>query len=61
MKNAQARLSRLKGAGDTASIVVPLATNRGTIYRARLTGFDRETAENACRILKDNCLILAMQ
>jgi D-alanyl-D-alanine carboxypeptidase len=61
LKHAQGRLSTLKGADGTVPIVVPLATNRGTIYRARLSGFDKEAAENACRILKGNCLILALQ
>jgi D-alanyl-D-alanine carboxypeptidase len=61
LKRAQGRLTRLDGAGDAVPLVVPLATNRGTIYRARLSGLARGAAEKACRILKGNCLILAMQ
>lgn len=43
--------------GGTENIV-PLMTNRGMIYRARLSNVSRDTATNACRILKGNCLIL---
>lgn len=60
LKDARARISKgLPAASD--AIVVPLVTSRGTIYRARLTGLSRAEAENACRVLKGNCLILATQ
>ncbi|HEX2753269.1 MAG TPA: D-alanyl-D-alanine carboxypeptidase family protein [Alphaproteobacteria bacterium] len=42
-------------------VIAPLITSRGMIYRARLTGLSRDQATQACRILKENCLILAAQ
>lgn len=40
--------------------IVPLENPRGTVYRARLTGLDRQTAVNACAAL-DDCFVLAPQ
>lgn len=42
-------------------IIAPLMTNRGMIYRARLSGLEKHQAEDVCRILEGNCLILASQ
>lgn len=47
--------------GSSQYIIAPLMTNRGMIYRARLSGLEKHQAENACRILEGNCLILASQ
>jgi D-alanyl-D-alanine carboxypeptidase len=47
--------------GHSQYIIAPLMTSRGVIYRARLSGLSRDQATQACRILKDNCLILAAQ
>lgn len=47
--------------GSGQYLIAPLMTNRGMIYRARLGGLDRNQATSACRILKGNCLILAVQ
>jgi D-alanyl-D-alanine carboxypeptidase len=41
--------------------IAPLMTNRGMIYRARLSGLARNDAAQACRILKGNCLILSVE
>jgi D-alanyl-D-alanine carboxypeptidase len=46
-------------AGESQYAIAPLMTNRGVIYRARLSGLGREQATQACRILQGNCLILA--
>lgn len=46
-------------AGGSQYLIAPLMTNRGMIYRARLSGLAREQATQACRILQGNCLILA--
>jgi hypothetical protein len=42
-------------------VIVPLMTNRGVIYRARLTGLSNEDATSACRVLKNTCLVLTAQ
>lgn len=42
-------------------VIAPLVTSRGLIYRARLSGLSRDQATQACRILKESCLILAAQ
>jgi D-alanyl-D-alanine carboxypeptidase len=47
--------------GHSQYIIAPLMTSRGVIYRARLSGLSRDQATQACRILKDSCLILAAQ
>jgi D-alanyl-D-alanine carboxypeptidase len=39
--------------------LVTLETSNGLIYRARLAGFDKNKAADACRILKDGCMIMA--
>lgn len=41
--------------------IAPLMTPRGMIYRARLSGFGRDNATAACRILKGSCLVLAVE
>lgn len=58
LKVAQRKVSA-QVARRAVPVVVPLITSRGTIYRARLTGLDRRTAERTCRALKGGCLILA--
>jgi D-alanyl-D-alanine carboxypeptidase len=45
----------------TDTKMVPLMTNRGMIYRARLTGFSQPSAEDVCRRIRGHCLILPMQ
>ncbi|MEZ0223569.1 MAG: serine hydrolase [Alphaproteobacteria bacterium] len=42
-------------------MIVPLMTNRGMIYRARLMGLDRVQAATACRVLQGSCVVLAVQ
>ncbi len=42
-------------------VIVPLMTNRGVIYRARLTGLNHNDASDACRQLKNTCLVLTAQ
>lgn len=39
-------------------VIVPLMTNRGVIYRARLTGLEHSEATAACAQLRDTCLVL---
>ena len=41
--------------------VVPLMTNRGLIYRARITGLQESQAHQACRHIPGTCLIMAAQ
>jgi len=60
LQDAKKRLA-LQSSANARAVVVPLVTNRGTIYRARLMGLDKQGAESACRILKGNCLILAVE
>jgi D-alanyl-D-alanine carboxypeptidase len=45
-------------ARNTSYKVVPLMTNRGMIYRARLAGLQETHAQDACRRISGNCLIL---
>lgn len=40
---------------NAVPIIVPLKTSRGWLFRARLSGFEKEEALQACRIIKD-CL-----
>lgn len=42
-------------------IIVPLMTNRGVIYRARMTGLSEGEAAQACGQLKHSCIVLAGQ
>lgn len=39
-------------------VIVPLMTNRGVIYRARMTGLEHAEATSACAQLRDTCLVL---
>lgn len=39
-------------------VIVPLMTNRGVIYRARMTGLEHGEATNACAQLRDTCIVL---
>ena len=45
--------------GSSRYVIAPLMTNRGMIYRARLSGMEKGAATKACRLLKGSCLILA--
>jgi D-alanyl-D-alanine carboxypeptidase len=42
-------------------MIVPLMTNRGMIYRARMGGLDRDQAAAACKVLQGSCVVLAIQ
>lgn len=54
--------SNLNGVIPTATdSIAPLMTQRGMIYRARLSGLGRDTATAACRVLKGHCLVLAVE
>lgn len=61
LSQAQKKLSSKQISADGRSVVVPLKTSRGLIYRARLAGLDRGAADDACRLLKGSCLVLAMK
>lgn len=39
-------------------VIVPLMTNRGVIYRARMIGLEHAEATTACAQLRDTCLVL---
>lgn len=41
-------------------VISPLQTNRGTIYRARLSGLDQAQAASACQVLQGSCLVMAV-
>ena len=58
LSSAQKRLPTALKAQATP-VIVPLSTNRGIIYRARLTGLSQDTATKACGLLKGSCLILS--
>lgn len=60
LRNVRARLPE-NVTRQSEYTIVPLMTSRGMIYRARLSGLNRAQATEACRILQDNCLILAAQ
>lgn len=53
--------NRLPEAAGSIQVIAPLMTNRGLIYRARLSGLGLHNAMTACRTLKDNCLVLAAE
>lgn len=55
--------SQLPGhvAASGQETVAPLMTSRGVIYRARLANLSQAQATRACRLLQDNCLVLAAQ
>lgn len=62
-----AGLSALESAKETLpdvlrgrKAIVPLMTNRGMIYRARISGLNQREAARACEVLKGNCLVLAV-
>ena len=60
LKNARTQLPGTV-LNNTQYMIAPLMTNRGMIYRARLAGLGKEAAAKACRVLKGDCLVLAMQ
>lgn len=45
----------------TEYLLVPLNTNRGVIYRARIAGLDRDSAGKACNMIEGSCLVLAAE
>ncbi len=45
----------------TRYIIAPLQTNRGVIYRARLSGLEQAEAASACRLLQGACIVMAVQ
>lgn len=55
IKEAKEDLGYLFNAKDS---IAPLVTDRGVIYRARITGVSLNTARSACDVLENNCLIL---
>ncbi|MBU6476027.1 MAG: D-alanyl-D-alanine carboxypeptidase, partial [Alphaproteobacteria bacterium] len=57
----QVAQSALHGVVSGVSSIAPLMTVRGIVYRARLSGLDRNGAVTACRILRGNCLILSLE
>lgn len=57
LKSAASRLPR-EIIRNSVPIIAPLSTGKGVIYRARIGGLDKKTAEDACKIL-GNCIILA--
>lgn len=58
MAEAQRALS---GKMEGVNTIAPLMTNRGVVYRARLSGLDKGDATQACRILRGSCLVLAVK
>lgn len=59
LETARTNLQNLLSGAET--VTAPLMTNRGLIYRARLSGLDRNDATAACTILKGTCLILTVE
>ncbi len=45
----------------TRYIIAPLQTNRGVIYRARLSGLGQAEAASACKVLQNACIVMAVQ
>ncbi len=45
----------------TRYIIAPLQTNRGVIYRARLSGLEQAEAASACKVLQGACIVMAVQ
>lgn len=45
----------------TRYIIAPLQTNRGVIYRARLSGLEQSEAASACKVLQHACIVMAVQ
>lgn len=59
LRTAKAALYGVANSGTDT--IAPLMTSRGMIYRAKLSGLARPDADQVCRILKGNCLILSAQ
>ena len=51
----------LQGTVNGIDSIAPLMTQQGMVYRARLSGLTRSGAQQACGILKGNCLILSVE
>ena len=45
----------------TRYIIAPLQTNKGVIYRARLSGLQQAEANSACKLLQGACIVMAVQ
>jgi D-alanyl-D-alanine carboxypeptidase len=60
LRDARARLPK-RITDNSKYLIVPLMTNRGMIYRARLAGLDRQQAAQACKTLRGSCVILATE
>ncbi|MDF3025327.1 MAG: D-alanyl-D-alanine carboxypeptidase family protein [Alphaproteobacteria bacterium] len=45
----------------TRYIIAPLQTNKGVIYRARLSGLQQSEANSACKLLQGACIVMAVQ
>jgi len=57
----QSARSTLQGIVNGTDSIAPLMTPQGVIYRARLSGLSRNSAQQACGILKGNCLVLSVE
>ena len=57
----QAAKAALHGTVSGIDSIAPLMTQQGMVYRARLSGLSRSGAQQACGILKGNCLILTVE
>jgi hypothetical protein len=60
LRNAKEQLPA-KLTTNSRYMIVPLMTNRGMIYRARMAGMDRVSAATACRVLQGSCVVLAIE
>ncbi len=60
LRNAKEQLP-VRLTASSRYMIVPLMTNRGMIYRARMGGLDRDQAAAACKVLQGSCVVLAIQ
>jgi D-alanyl-D-alanine carboxypeptidase len=57
----QSAKTTLQGLVSGTDSIAPLKTPQGMIYRARLSGLSRNGAQEACGILRGNCLVLSVE
>lgn len=57
----QTAKTALQGIVNGIDSIAPLMTPQGMIYRARLSGLSRSGAQQACSILRGNCLVLSVE
>jgi len=57
----QSAKTALQGIVTGMDSIAPLMTPQGMIYRARLSGLSRSGAQQACSILRGNCLVLSVE